>query len=174
MCIDMINSDLLKYFNLQRQIFGVCPNSNILFRLSDCAIYIKEKRLEHDWLEKYDKQVEQIENAELKLEEKKEAILEAAREKGRAEANRIIRKVDKIFAPKKLNPDDSKVIFHPVDFVVFNGMKKKSMKEIVLLDSKRVGTDKKKIQQSIEKAIEKNKYEWLTLRVNERGKITQD
>ena len=41
----------------------------------------------------------------------------------------------------KTNPDDAKVIFHPVDFVVFNGMKAGSngdaLKSIILLDSEK-------------------------------------
>jgi predicted Holliday junction resolvase-like endonuclease len=56
-----------------------------------------------------------------KIDEDMEFYKEQSREKGRKLANKMIKKVDKVFVPQKLNPDDAKVIFHPVDFVVFNG-----------------------------------------------------
>jgi len=170
----MKDNDLLKFFTLQRQIFGVCPHTNQLFRLSDCTVYLK-KRPEHDWLEKIRREQEKIEKAGEKLDEKEDSIREKAKEKGRKDATRQVKKIDRIFAPLKLNADDSKVIFHPIDFIVFNGMKKaKQMKEIVLLDSKRIGPDKKRLQQSIEKAVEKDNYEWITLRVEDNGKIKEE
>jgi predicted Holliday junction resolvase-like endonuclease len=103
---------------------------------------------------------------------------EQAREKGRKLATKMIKKVDKVFLPQKLNPDDAKVIFHPVDFVVFNGMKAGSngdaLKNIVLLDSDKKSTEHKKIQKSIVQAIDKQSYEWLTIRVDNDGSITQE
>lgn len=38
-----------------------------------------------------------------------------------------MKQVDKVIHPQKLNPDDAKVIFHPVDYAVFNGMKDSNM-----------------------------------------------
>jgi predicted Holliday junction resolvase-like endonuclease len=90
----------------------------------------------------------------------------------------MIKKVDKVFVPQKLNPDDAKVIFHPVDFVVFNGMKAGSngdaLKSIILLDSEKKTTDQKRIQKSIIQSVEKENYEWLTIRVDNDGSITQE
>ena len=44
-------------------------------------------------------------------------------------------KIDPVFTPRRLNPDDAKVLFHPIDFVVFDGMKNADqVKRIVLLD----------------------------------------
>lgn len=39
----MTNNQLLKFFQLQRQIFGVCPYTGNIFRLSDCHIDIKNQ-----------------------------------------------------------------------------------------------------------------------------------
>jgi predicted Holliday junction resolvase-like endonuclease len=90
----------------------------------------------------------------------------------------MIKKVDKVFVPQKLNPDDAKVIFHPVDFIVFNGMKAGSngdaLKSIILLDSEKKTTDQKRIQKSIIQSVEKENYEWLTIRVDNDGSITQE
>jgi len=173
----MKDNDLFKFFSLQQQIFGVCPHTGNIFRLSDCNIYLKKKP-EHDWMKKLEIEYEKISKAEQKLDEKEVRIREAAKERGRKEASNRTKKIDKIFSPLKLNADDSKVIFHPVDFVVFNGMKKVSpntkLKEIVLLDSKKASAEKRKLQQSIEKVIEKDNYEWITMRVLENGDIREE
>jgi len=168
----MTNNQLLKFFQLQRQIFGVCPHTGNVFRLSECHIYIKKKP-EPDWLQQIEAAQIKISNAEEKLDEKEETIREKARIVGRSEATKMVRKIDKIFHPLKLNPDDSKVIFHPVDYIVFNGMKTGKMKNLILMD-KAKGTSDKRLQQSIQKVIEKKNYEWITLRVEENGNIKQE
>ena len=168
----MTNNQLLKFFQLQRQIFGVCPHTGYVFRLSDCHIYVKKKP-EPDWLQQIEAAQTKISKAEEKLDEKEETIREKARIAGRSEATKMVRKIDKIFHPLKLNPDDSKVIFHPVDYIVFNGMKTGQMKNLIFMDKAKGLTDKR-LQQSIQKVIEKKNYEWITLRVEENGNIKQE
>jgi len=168
----MTNNQLLKFFQLQRQIFGVCPHTGNIFRLSDCHIYVKKKP-EPDWLQQIETAQAKITSAEEKLDEKEEGIREKARIAGRNEASKMVRKIDKIFHPLKLNPDDSKVIFHPVDYIVFNGMKSGQMKNLILMD-KAKGNKDKRLQQSIQKVIEKRNYEWITLRVEDNGNIKQE
>ena len=166
-----MKSDMLKLFTLQRQLFGVCPKCNDLFRLSDCNIYLKRKPVS-DWMDDLDLKSQRIERLSEKLDEKEGELRERAREKGRQEAQRVIRRIDPIFTPRKLNADDAKVIFHPIDYVVFNGMKKGiSIRNIVLLDRREKGKSHQVLQKSIEKVVEHENYEWQTLRVKEDGKI---
>jgi predicted Holliday junction resolvase-like endonuclease len=103
--------------------------------LSDCKIY-KDERKSSDWLDKLGNEERKLDMLEAKIQEDLDFYKEVAREKGRKEANKKMKKVDKIFTPQKLNPDDAKVVFHPVDFVVFNGMKNGSsgeaLKNIIL------------------------------------------
>jgi predicted Holliday junction resolvase-like endonuclease len=74
-----------------------------------------------------------------------------------------------------LNPDDAKVLFHPVDYVVFKGMKSAGpIKEIAFLDRETKSKERRTIQKSIERAVEKEHYEWLTIRVNEDGSIREE
>ncbi len=94
------------------------------------------------------------------------------RENGRKEAQRVIRRNDPVFTPRKLDPDDAKVIFHPIDYVVFNGMKApEPMRNIILLDRQTKDGNQRAIQKGIEKVVEHENYEWQTLRVQEDGKI---
>jgi hypothetical protein len=82
--------------------------------------------------------------------------------------------MDKVFHPQKLNLDYAKVIFHPEDYLVFNGKKDSNvdgLKNIFLLDSEKRTKEGKKIQKSIMKAVDKGNYEWITLRVENDGKV---
>jgi len=167
-----MRNDILEFFQLERQIFGICPKCGRFFRLSECKIHIKEKKT-LDWLGELMKKFEVVEKAEEKLDETEEEIREQARVKGRKQALRVVRKIDPIFTPRGLNPDDAKVLLHPIDYIVFNGMKDSGkMKNIVLLDRERKDASFRKLQRSIEKTIESGNYEWQTIRIDEGGKIT--
>lgn len=169
-----MKSDILKFFNLQRQIFGICPNSGEFFRLSDCKVYVNT-RPTRDWMDKLDLESQRLDGLEERIAEQEELLREKAREKGRREANRLIRKIDRVFTPRKLNPDDAKVVFHPIDYVVFNGMKNaNSIKSIVMLDRQTKSSEHRHVQNSIQKAIARGNYEWLTLRVLDDGSIKEE
>ncbi len=169
-----MKNDLIKFFGLQRQIFGICPHSGQFFRLSDCKIYRKTKPA-RDWMDKLDAEEDRLAGIEERIEAKRAELQDNARQKGREEANKQIKKVDKVFSPRKINPDDAKVLFHPIDYVVFNGMKDiGAMKNIMLLDRESKSADHRRLQKSIEKTIEKGNCEWVTLRVDENGCIEED
>ena len=163
-------NEFQSFLTVQRNIFGICPNCSDFFRLSDCRIYSKKKPL-LDWKNKIELESEKIDGIEEKIDNMKEELKEKGREKGRKMADRQIKKVDPIFFPRKLNPDDAKVIFHPIDYVVFNGMKSNELKNILLLDREVKMSAHKKIQKSIESAINHERYEWLTIRVEDDGKV---
>lgn len=166
-----MKNEMVKFFSLQRQIFGVCPKCEDFFRLSDCNIFLKRKPVP-DWMDKISKEKDRLTGLEEKLKEKKGELQEKAREKGRKLAQQAIKKIDPVFAPRRLNADDAKVIFHPIDYIVFKGMKDSdSIKGILLLDREAKDGNHWAVQRSIEKVVERDNYEWQTLRVQEDGKI---
>jgi predicted Holliday junction resolvase-like endonuclease len=173
----MKHNEVMQFFQYQREIFGVCPCCGEFFRLSDCKVY-KDGKKTSDWLDRINRENLVLDKMEEQINADLEFYKELAREEGRKLANRKMKKVDKVFSPKKLNPDDAKVLFHPVDYVVFNGMKLdgngKQLKSIILLDAERKNTEQKQIQKSIIKAVESEKYEWITLRVREDGGVTEE
>lgn len=171
-----MHQQTLLFFQYQRQIFGICTCCGDFFRLSDCKVY-QEAKAPTDWLDKMGKDERWMDLAEEKLNLVLEELKQAARVKGRNTANRIVKQVDKVFHPQKLNPDDAKVIFHPVDYVVFNGMKENKtdgLDNILLLDGEKITTEGKRIQKSIMKVIDKGNYEWITLRVENDGSIKEE
>ena len=172
-----MNSDIIKFFKLQRQIFGVCPNSNNFFRLSDARVYLKS-RPPRDWLENIVDENDRLGRREESLANRERALRNVARLRGRRSAQKMAKKIDTVFTPLHINPDDTKVIFHPVDYVVFNGMNSLNgegkIKKLILLDRHEKHAEHKKLQRSIEKAVEKGSYDWLTLRIQDSGKIKID
>ena len=70
-----MNSELIKFFSYQRQIFGICSCCGEIIRLSDCKVYRKEAPVS-DWMEKLEKQSAALDRFEEKLEEKMEVLRE--------------------------------------------------------------------------------------------------
>jgi predicted Holliday junction resolvase-like endonuclease len=169
----MTDNQLVKFFQLQRQIFGVCPHTGNVFRLSDTHVYVKKKP-EPDWFQKIEIAQERINKLSEKLDLRADEVAEQAKVKGRRQADSAVRKFDEVFAPKKLNADDSKVISHPIDYIVFNGMKAGNIKNILLVDSFKETSIEKQIQRSIDKTVETENYEWITLRIEDNGNIIQE
>jgi predicted Holliday junction resolvase-like endonuclease len=132
-----MQKEVLEFYSSLRHIFGVCPCCGEIFRLSDCKLYQKKKP-DSDWKEELDKEIKRLETLEEKILEKIATTKEAARTLGRKNADKLVRKIDRVFFPLKLNCNDCKVIFHPIDFIVFNGMNNNEgdceINEIILLD----------------------------------------
>jgi len=167
-----MTSNIINFFEVERQIFGICPKCGGFFRLSECKIFLKGEKVK-DWLDELGKQQLRIDRQREKIEEKRREIKEEASRRGRKQAQQAMVTIDRIFTPKGLNPDDAKVIFHPIDYVVFNGMNKEPNKisNIVLFDRERKETNAKRLQRSIQKTIESANYEWQTVVIDEEGSI---
>lgn len=166
-----MSDSMIRFFDVQRRIFGICPKCNNFFRLSDSKIFLKKKPV-LDWMDEIELEGQKLDTREQEILEKKKELQKEASEKGRRLAQRTVRKIDSVFTPRKLDPDDAKVILNPIDYVVFNGMNTaESIKNIVLLDRQTKTPQHRKIQKSIERVIEREKYEWQTLRVGKDGRI---
>jgi predicted Holliday junction resolvase-like endonuclease len=167
-----VKSDLVTFYRIQRNIFGVCPRSGDLFRLSDCKVYLRARPTK-DWMDDLERQQELLSRKEEKLDDLEEELREAARVKGRKRALQVIKRVDPVFTPRKLNPDDAKVLFHPIDYLVFNGMKSGAVRNLIFLDRKGATKQRIGLQNSVEKVIERGNYEWRTLRVEDDGTVKE-
>ena len=167
-----MKQELVGFYRVQRTIFGICPKSGDIFRLSDCKVFLKSKP-KRDWKDKLDHESARLDELEEKLDDREEKLREAARKKGRQQAAVLVKSIDPVFTPRKLNPDDAKVLFHPVDYIVFNGMKADSLKNLLLLDRNAVGNDRKVLQRSVEQVVNRGNYEWVTISVHEDGTVQE-
>lgn len=169
-----MSSDIVRFFAVQRSIFGLCPCCGELFRLSDTRVFLKT-RPKKDWMDILRARDARLDGVEERIDSAEEALREKARIVGRRSARLAVRRIDPVFAPRRLNADDAKVLFHPVDYVVFRGMKEQgTIREIILLDGETRAPDRIRVQKSIEKVIEMGNYEWLTVRVQEDGTVVEE
>lgn len=158
----------------QRHIFGVCPDCHGLFRLVDVKISYKTAYIP-DW---YDKIQRKQERWDMKLEElkgKERELKGKAIEKAtRTQLPRLLKKIIPTFVSGKINPHDVKTIFHPIDFVAFDGLNNEDVKRVCLMDKKTSDKGRVAIQQSISDAIKSDAIEWKTVRIGSAGEITTE
>jgi predicted Holliday junction resolvase-like endonuclease len=171
--------EMLTFFSIQRQIFGICPRTGNIFRLSDCRLYQKTAPViawpHIDWLDEYTAKAQRLDRLEEKLDQESDKLREKARAAGRLEAKKAVKRVDPVFTPRRLDPQDSKMLFHPLDFVVFNGLNSDNgVKSIVMLDARPADRERAQLQKTIERTIERGHYEWVTFHVDEAGRVQRE
>src|SRR6266852_9500401 len=70
------------------------------------------------------------------------------------------------------DPQDVKVIFSPVTYVVFDGMSQRNLNKIELLVRPAQNRAAERVQNSIEQAINRGNVEFRTLRVDNAGSVS--
>lgn len=162
-------STFIGFFKAQRNIFGLCPLCGEIFRLSDIKISYRRKFL-MDWHDQLGAKEEKISDKEAKLVETLRVIREKATEHARRVLlPKLLRRVDPLFTSLGYFPQDAKAIFDPIDFVIFDGMNRdENVRRIVFMDHETENRDQRIIQKSIEKTIEKERYEWETIRISSK------
>lgn len=182
--------DILKE---QVHIFGLCPCCGDIFNLSDVIISTGTKKAiisetksiielqnkNYNLEDKYSFLSEKLEDnhyniMDLKEEARDTTTIEIVKKKieGRKEAIKKTKSFFPLFAKKNIDPRDLKLIFSPIEFVVFNGMaEKKKLKNIVLLGKKPDNKEQEKIVKTIVNCIEKGNLDFKVIRFSESGNI---
>ena len=161
----------LENFNNMKIVLCVCPECNSLMRLSDLHLRSKQKP-PRTWLDVYESKISTVERKEDKFDDEESIIREKAIERGRAKVPGIISKsLDDKFAKLKYDPYDIKPLLHPIDFVVFDGMNKDKMKDVVLLSRKTTNKNLLQFHKGIARAVDDKAYDWKVIRVSEDGKV---
>jgi predicted Holliday junction resolvase-like endonuclease len=183
-----MNNLLLFIDNLQN-ILGYCPCCGSVFLLTDAKLIFTERKennseygkylIKQKELEIFEKQIEKMQNNLEKLQAKHEIIMEdiieKAREVGRKNAKSKLKKLDPIFSGRKIDPQDVKVIFDPIEYVVFNGMHSgNGVKHIELIGRSAKTKRDENIEKNISQAIKVGNYEFKVLRIDNEGNITFD
>jgi predicted Holliday junction resolvase-like endonuclease len=141
-------------------------------RLSD--LHLKYKgATPHTWLDTYESKTRRLDTLVSAFDEKEGQLRKAAIERGRAKVPKMICKcMDDDITCFNYNPYDIKALFHPVDFVVFNGLNNGGrLDDITFLSRKTLKGSLNKIRSSLELAIDKEKYNWHVARVSLDGKV---
>jgi len=96
-------------------------------------------------------------------------------EKGRKKAEKAFYKAIYPSPQKlKLNPYDVKAIFHPIDFIAFNGMTEQEEISDILLLAREQCEMLDPIRKQIKKAVVAFKYDWQVARIDESDNIEME
>jgi predicted Holliday junction resolvase-like endonuclease len=158
---------------ITRNTFCQCSECNHFFRQSDTVTY-DDVRPTLDFLDKLNREITKLEIREDIMRTKLIKVKQDATLAGRIAADEHIAEYDTIFKPLGYSPNDVKVQFHPIDFVVFNGMNdptNPTIKNIVLLDSKK---ENDPIQESIRQCVENEKYKFITIKIKSDGTVIEE
>jgi len=143
-------------------------------RLNELNIKYNGK-IEKTWLDKHQLQEDSVRQIEDDFSVKESKFRKKGTEKARKKIPKIIEKsMERNIAALKLDPFDIQPVLHPIDFVVYNGMNKEKMKDVILLSNKSTNQQIIKIQESITKAVKTNSYDWKVARVSLDGQITYE
>ena len=144
-------------------------------RLSDLHLRYTGKAPK-TWLDNYDQKLVALKKREERFSEKESEIREKSVERGRKKVPSLIKKcLCPEFSKLRYDPYDIKALMHPVDFVIFNGLNKgKDLENVVFLSRKPVNKEENLILNSIEKTVEKEKYDWKVARITMDGKVDFD
>ena len=154
-----------------RRILGLCPCCGDIFRLTDIEISYHATP-QRTWLDDLEAAEERLERAEAKFECEEERIREVARERGRRQLPRLLKKAEPMFASRGYFAQDAKPIFDPIDYVIFSGLSRLSFtKNVVMFDGPALSSGRRNIQRSIKRVIEAGNYEWRTVRMGKDGRI---
>lgn len=165
--------EYIQFNNALKGCFTLCPCCNKIYRLSDSHLILDGKKPNRDWMDKIDEEIEKLNKQEAIIKDKLKVKRDQAIIDGRLAADKAVSQFDPIFKPLNLNPNDSKVVMHPIDFIVFNGMndnvESPVIKNIVLLDKKT--NNRPEIQESVREVIENERYEFQTIKVDDNGNV---
>jgi predicted Holliday junction resolvase-like endonuclease len=165
-------NDILFMFQSFRRILCVCPCCGDIVRIGDLTLFYKGKPFK-TWLDMYESKILNLERKGEKFDEKEQDIRDKAAEKGRKKVEkRICKMMCSEIMQMKYNPYDIKAIWHPVDYVVFNGMNNKDkVSDITFLSRKNDDVNLNNIRKTVKECVENKKYEWMVARISTDGKM---
>jgi predicted Holliday junction resolvase-like endonuclease len=160
---------LVESFQNLRTILCICPCCGELVKASELHISSHGKAPK-TWLDEYETKLHRLEKREKDFEENMAEVKQAAIERGRRKVvERACSCLDSSIACFNYDPYDIKALFHPVDFVVFNGLNAgDGLEDITFLARPRHGDV---VQKSVAEAVKDGSYGWKVARVSDEGGV---
>lgn len=168
---------LAKTVNDIQEILGICPCCGEIFRLAEAKFVFPEappKACEYLEIAELERRIANqelmLDEAESRFQEKLAAQKEALREIGRREAKKRLRKIDPVFSGNKIDPQDVKVIFEPIEYVIFHGLSSiDGVRSLEFVSRKPDTKLKEKTLKSIAAAVRTGNVEFETLHMQNDG-----
>jgi len=165
--------NLPKAFDEFNSILVICPCCGEISRVSDTRPYLKGAK-PHTRFDQLDAESRALDRIEARLEERLERIREKAQERGWKKARGRLKKLDPTFSGSGLEPQDVKVIFDPVEYVVFDGMTKNALRQVLLIGEHAANRIQERIHTSLQQTLKRGNVEFATLRVTEDGRVEKE
>jgi predicted Holliday junction resolvase-like endonuclease len=160
-----------------QEIVAICPCCGDMFRLAEAKFAFPRKRARssrYTELLEVERVLEDEEgrlaDAESKFQEKLEAQRERLTKAGRLAARAKLVKIDPTFSGKNVNPQDVKLIFHPIEYLVFHGLTSGQSVNCLEFVSRSPRTKAHEvIVRSIDRIVEQRRIEFETIHVSDDG-----
>lgn len=165
-----MNNTMLALFSDAKRIYGFCPCCDELFRLSNIHLYTKEAPAPTPF-DDLDRAVDRLDRSSKLFASREKEIREEAKRVGQVAARKRLKKLAPFFADQRITPKDVKVLFHPVEYVVFCGLTEKNCSTIEFVDRPADSRPRERIQTSIRHALEEGNLAWQTYRITDEGRV---
>jgi predicted Holliday junction resolvase-like endonuclease len=162
---------LLDLFRRFQTLLGICPCCGRWFKLSDAQLFISKAPTATPFDELAQAQAE-LEAAISRFDEREERVRSLAREKGRLLARRRLKKIAGWCSEGRFDPNDVKVLFDPVEYVVFAGLSSRGCSRVAFVDRPPKSRQKELLLESLGRAIRRGNVEWHTYRVTDDGEVS--
>lgn len=170
-----MNTDLMGVFQSFRTILCICPRCGNLMRLSDLRLKYKGEA-PRTWLDTHDLNSRRLQTQEEEFAGQERKLRTAAHERAHRKVPELICKcMDRDLARFKYNPYDIKLLSHPVDFVVFNGLSDgQKIEDITFLSKRTENSSLDQIRDSLAAVVDSAQYDWRVARVSIEGNVEID
>ncbi len=156
----------LSSFTNNQMILCICPKCRNISRFSDLRI-ISTKKTPQTWLDGFEKKITDFQAKEEDFSSKEAAIRKEAAEKARKQLPILIKKsLSDQIASLKFNPYDIKPILYPIDYVIYDGMEKGAIDNVIFLHNKNKNAKMNELHKSIHTTVENEDYDWKVARIS--------
>ena len=161
----------LASFTNNQMVLCICPKCRNISRFSDLRI-ISTKKTPETWLDVFDKKLSSLQTKEDDFSSKEAAIRKEAAEKARKQLPKLIRQsLSDQITSLKFNPYDIKPILYPIDYVIYDGMEKGAIDNVIFLHNKNKNSKMRELHKSIHTTVENEEYDWKVARISREGNL---
>jgi len=163
-------ADIFEEFN---SILVICPCCGKVCRLGDARPYLKGCKPSMPF-DRIERSMRQVERARERFDASELALRKEARLRGLRKAKGRLKEIDPLFSGSGLDPQDVKVLFDPVEYVVFDGLRASVLRRIVFMAEPPSDRRQERVQSSLGTALRKGNLEFITLRVTDEGVVVRE
>lgn len=164
-----MNQAVAMFQGFQR-ICGICPCCGEVFRLSDATLYYRAQPPRTPWDDL--RQAEHVvQRAEDRLDNERQALRMKAKEAGWREMRKRLRSLTAFYRTQRIELEDLKLIFDPVDYVAFRGMSQERCSAVEFIDCQPTNRKQERLQTSLQKTLKSGNYSWITMRLTDDGRV---